>query len=295
MTDVTNPETEVAVDVDTIDDFEAFETAASEDEGEDDDTATELDEDGTPIEGPAEPSADSATADEEEIEIDGKKYRVPKDAALRHADYTRKTQALAERAREVDATLERITSVSQQETQALVKVAAIQAQISQYDGIDWDAWEQTNPPEAQRAWRQLTLLKEAGGQATAEYQHAQVIAHATAQQETARRIAEGQRVLAQKIEGWSKDKAEAILDFGVKTYGFSREELMGIDNPLAIVVLHDAMEGRKVKTQAATREKIERQQAVKPATVLKGNSGRVAVSPSTTDFAAFERLANRSR
>ena len=73
MTDVTNPETEVAVDVDTIDDFEAFETAASEDEGEDDDTATELDEDGTPIEGPAEPSADSATADEEEIEIDGKK------------------------------------------------------------------------------------------------------------------------------------------------------------------------------------------------------------------------------
>jgi hypothetical protein len=55
------------------------------------------------------------------------------------------------------------------------------------------------------------------------------------------------------------------------------------------------MEGRKAREQAATKAKIEKKQAVKPATVLRGNSGRVATSPATKDFAAFEKLANKAR
>ena len=65
------------------------------------DDATERDDDDNPIE--------SEPADEtDEIEKDGQKYRIPKalkDNFLMHRDYTHKTQALAEKERQIDATI----------------------------------------------------------------------------------------------------------------------------------------------------------------------------------------------
>ena len=69
--------------------------------------------------------------DTDEVEFEGKKYRVSKDikdALLRQADYTRKTQELAEHRNQVSATIERLTAVSHEETQALAQVAMVAAQ-----------------------------------------------------------------------------------------------------------------------------------------------------------------------
>ena len=63
----------------------------------------ELDEDGNPVEEPAEPEEETT-----EIVKDGKAYKVPaalKDEILMHADYTRKTQEVAELRKSVEATL----------------------------------------------------------------------------------------------------------------------------------------------------------------------------------------------
>lgn len=297
MSDVTNPESEVTEVVETEDNFEAFEQLAESDDDSEqqEEAATELDEDGNPSEEPAEDSEDSEPADEDEIEIDGKKYRVPKDAALRQADYTRKTQELAEQRKAVEAALERLDGASKAEIDAQVRVNMIDAQLAQFQDIDWQQWDQINPVEANRARWEYTELQRQRNDAVVMQAAARQQAQSIAQQETARRLEQGAKVLAEKIPGWGADKANAILDFGVKTYGFDPEELRSIDNPLAILVLHDAMEGRKARAQAETRKKIEKQQAIKPAAVLKGNAGRVAISPSTTDFAAFEKLASKSR
>ena len=72
-----------------------------------DDETPEADADGAPDEGQPED-------DTEEVDWDGAKYRVPKplkDALLRQADYTRKTQELAEQRRTVE---QHFTSLTQQ-------------------------------------------------------------------------------------------------------------------------------------------------------------------------------------
>lgn len=276
-------------DVTVEDDFEAFEAEASEELEEDDEASNTQD-----VDTPDDQEPTEAEDDLEEVEINGKTYKVPKDSAFRQADYTRKTMALAERSKEVEATLERLSTVSQEETRALANVAIVNAELAQYQDVDWEAWEETNPQDAARHWRRFTQLKEANTAATNSYHEVRRQAQSVAQQETAKRLEQGHKVLAEKITGWGPDKARAIRDFAIKDYGFSPEEIDGLDNPKAILVLHDAMEGRKVRTQAATKAKIEKQQAVKPVTTLKGNSGRVAVSPATKDFAAFEKLANKS-
>lgn len=289
MDDVTNPEAEVTDDVNVEDDFEAFEeTASEEDEG-----TAETDEGDNP-EGPQEPEEDS---DEVEFEINGKTYRAPKDAVLRQQDYTQKTQALAEQRKQLEATLERINSVSQAETQAIAQVAIVAAQIKQYDDIDWNAWDETDPVAANRARWELTQLQQQQQAAVAQYQKVGSEKLSVVQQETAKRLEEADRFAAQNIPGWNRETAQATLDFSRATYGLSDDELAGAiaDKPEVLLLLHDAMEGRKLRAQSATKAKIEKQQAVKPVTTLKGNTGGSPVSPATTDFAAFEKLAARRR
>jgi hypothetical protein len=171
MNDVTNPDTEVT-DAETVeDDFEAFEQQADADEAEE---ITEADDDDNPDESP---ETDEVKDDEpdglEDIEIDGKTYKVPKDAALRQADYTRKTQELAEKRNVVDATFERLQTVSQAETQALASVAIVAAQLKQYEDVDWDAWEeqdaQLGTREAQKHWRIFQGLEKQRDEAIAQY------------------------------------------------------------------------------------------------------------------------------
>lgn len=279
-------------EVEIDEDFEKFEQQAdeAEDESDDDDTQDEAE---------AEAAPDEADAGLEDVEIDGKTYKVPKDAALRQADYTRKTMELAEKGKVVEATLERLQSVSQAETQALAGVAIISAQLKQYEDVDWDAWEeqdaQLGTREAQKHWRIFQGLKEQQATAVQNYTNVGEAKRSVVQQETAKRLEEADRIAAQRIPGWNGDKAKATLDFSRTTYNLTNDELMSAisEKPEVIELLHDAMEYRKSLKKTAVKAKIEKQQAVKPATVLKGNSGRVGFNPSTTNFADFEKHANK--
>ena len=292
MDEVTNPEGEVTETPAVEDDFAEFEAQALEDDAEEVEAEPD-DDDDNPDEEPSE-TEEAIDDDLAEVEINGKTYKVPKDAALRHQDYTRKTQEVSELRKGVEATLERLTAVGQEETQALANVAIVNAELAQYQDVDWDAWDQSDPQEANRHWRRFSQLKEAAQGAVHAYQQAQHNAQSIAQQESAKRVENGLKTLAEKIPNWGKDTASAILDFGVKQYGFDPDELKSIDNPLAILVLYEAMEGHKSRQQATTKAKIAKQQAVKPVPTLKGNSGRPAFNPATTDFAAFEKHASKA-
>ncbi len=241
---------------------------------ETEEATTEVDTEDNPEGEDAEESeVEAQDSDDEEVDFDGAKYRIPKalkDAFLRQSDYTQKTQAIAEKARELDSTLERITSVSEQETQALSRVAIVEAQLQQFENIDWDAWDQTDPIAANNARWQMSEMRRAKDEAINGYHQAKQQVQFVAQQETARRLEQGQKMLAERIPGWGQDKAAAILNFGQEAYGFSREELSSIDDPRAILVLHELMEARKGQKAAVTKAKVQAQQAVKPAASIKG-------------------------
>lgn len=224
-----------------------------------------------------EENPEEESDDTEEVDFDGKKYRVSKeikDALLRQSDYTRKTQELAEHRKQIDGALERINSVGQAETQALAQVAMVAAQIKQYEDIDWNAWDDSDPNAANRARWELTQLQQQQSAAVAQYQNAGNQKLSMVQQETAKRLEEADRFAATNIPGWNREKAQATLDFSRAAYGLSNDELAGAiaEKPEVLMMLHDAMEGRRLRETAATAKKIEAKQAIRPAASVKGAS-----------------------
>jgi hypothetical protein len=247
--------------------------ALPEVEDDTEDTTEELDEDGNPVEEPDEPEDETT-----EVIKDGKAYKVPaalKDEILMHADYTRKTQEVAELRKSVEATLQQVQQVTQLEQQAAIAIGTIDAQIADFNTIDWDAWEDTDPIAAQRAWRQFGQLKESRGDAYNQYQQAQQQRTFVQQQETAKLLEQGQRELAASIPQWGPEKATALLTHANKTYGFAPEELNGITDPRMIKVLNDAYQFRQASAKQQAVKKVETQQAFKPA--AKVTAGKAPV------------------
>ena len=265
MADETNLEVQDAPEVEELPEVEVTEEPTEE---------PELDEDGNPVEGPADEPEEETT----EVVKDGKAYKVPaalKDEILMHADYTRKTQELAETRKQVEATLASVTQVTQAEQQAAIAIGTIDAQIADFNTIDWDAWEQSDPMAAQSAWRQFSQLKDRRQGVFNDYTQAQQQRTLLQQQETAKLLEQGQRELATKIPGWGPDKAQALSKHASATYGFAAEELNGITDPRMVQVLHDAFQFRQASKTQQVAKKVETQQAIQPAAKVTGGKAPI--------------------
>ena len=265
MDDETNLEVQDAPEVEDLPEVEATEEEKVE---------PELDEDGNPVEGPPEEPEEETT----EVVKDGKTYKVPaalKDDLLRYDDYTRKTQELAEDRKQVQATLAQVQQVTQAEQQAAIAIGTIDAQIADYNTIDWDAWEQADPMAAQTAWRQFSQIKDKRQTVINEYAQAQQQRTLLQQQETAKLLEQGQRELATKIPGWGADKAKALMTHASANYGFAPEELNGITDPRMVQVLHDAFQFRQASKTQQVAKKVETQQAIQPAAKVTGGKAPI--------------------
>lgn len=257
-------------------------------EGEAIEQEVQLDENGNPVEPEPEPEPEDDT---DEIEKDGEKYRIPKalkDNFLMHKDYTFKTQALAEEKQKVATTLQHVETalqqartVSNEEVQAAARIISIDNQLAEFQQIDWQTWNQTNPQAAQAAFMEYTGVKDARqaavnayGQAvqqrTAAEQLAQQQRTELAKQETENRIRQAQAELARDIPGWNQDKADALLNFGRNHYGFTKQELESFDDPRIVRALNDALSHVQATTKSKAAQKVQTQQKVTPAAKVTG-------------------------
>ena len=219
-------------------------------------------EEGEPGEG--DPSDDLS----EEIEHEGRKYQVPKalkDAFLRQADYTRKTQEVAELRRAVEAERQFVRQTGEAEVAARAQLTAIDQQLAYYQRIDWDAWEDQDPFEAQKGWRQFQQLQNARAQSAGQFAQIAQHRHLVQQQETARLIEDGRAVLARDIKEWSPQLAETLLDHGVRQYGFQRGEIEEFTDPRMVKVLHDAWQYRKLTGRQQQAQRHAAAQGAQPA------------------------------
>ena len=252
------------MDQDTTNPVEELEVETPEEELDD-----ELDTEETDEEEEETPPEDDSV----EVEYEGQKYRVPpalKDSLLRQSDYTRKTQELAEVRKQLETTLGEVRQATEEERGIEAQFTTNAKAIEEYKTIDWQKWADVAPVEANKArMHYQDLLNEQQQLATA-HQSAQAKRLAIQQQETAKRLAEGQKVIAERIPDWGQDKANAILSFGQEQYGLSADELREIDDPRAILILNDAMQFRAAQKATATKQKVEKQQAIKPAATIKG-------------------------
>lgn len=205
----------------------------------------QFDEDGNPIEAPAAPEED----DSEEFELDGKTFKAPKalkDRMLMHEDYTRKTQALAAKARDFDVARQ----ISDAELGARAQIAQIDATIKEWEKVDWEAYENQDPLGAAKAWRNFQQVKDSRSTALTQLSQAEQTRTHLAQQDFAKRAEETARFAAKNIKGWTPKLGDEIYTF-CKENGLSDEGIRNSLSPEFLKFANWARLGRQMEQRAA--------------------------------------------
>ncbi len=179
-----------------------------------------------------------------DVEYEGKAYKLPpelKDALLRTADYTRKTQEVAEQRKTVEAKMAEAQAAyqtSQEVIEARAVAHHIDSQLKQYENVNWNALENEDPMEAMRHWRQFQQLQQQRGQVAQYLDKTQNELSEKAAQETDKRLRETRAFAEKELKGWSPELDNKITEFAIKDLGFTVDSLRGAYSPQVYKTLY---------------------------------------------------------
>jgi hypothetical protein len=255
-----------------------------------------------PAEAADEPDPDEAAEDDDEFDLDGERLRLPKKVApylMRQADYTRKTQELAEQRRAFEQSRASAAQVEADEIMLVARVQILQEQVRAFDEVDWDALEAESPHDAQRLWRQREQLKDAVQKAGGDLHQAQQSRAEWRQHAFLSAVQEREAVLADPrrgIKGWGPELGDKLTDYAHSEFGVSPQELTAQTDPRSIKVLHRAYSLEQEVKSLRKRLGLQQQQEIRPAPRPGGSAGAGALSLSKAangDFAQFEAILKK--
>jgi hypothetical protein len=178
-----------------------------------------------------------------EVELDGQTHTLPaalKGALLRHADYTRKTQELAEHRRALEADRQALAAHAQDLAQGRhdrLQLAALDHELAQLQGVDWKAYAAQDPQGAEAMWSRLHEMADARGRL------AQAVAHADERDQLhgarahAQAMAQTGEALRREVDGWSPELAAKLVDYA-QAQGIRPDELAQAADPRLWKLLH---------------------------------------------------------
>lgn len=220
-----------------------------------------LDEDGNPI---LELPIDD---EKEEVEFEGKKFKVDKeikDALLRQADYTKKTQEVAEQRRQIEEMRNRTLETAEFQQQILVEVAqvvSIDNQLAQFNNLDWNRLYSEDPTQAVLLDRQMRDLMGHKQNLVNAITHKEQAQNLKKQQETEKAFQENMAVVQREIKGWSPELKQQLFKYGLET-GYSEAEMNNVKSAAQVKSLHKAyLYDQLVKKQQASAKSKPQPQA----------------------------------
>ena len=216
----------------------------------------ELGPDGQPL---------NAEPETEEVDHEGKKYKIPKvlkPALLMHADYTRKTQEHAEKVRSDELRL-----VAEH-----AALANLDSQLATYAQVNWQAAVAQDPAGAQAAWMTYQQLKEQRTGAANNLQGLRGQRLDQIQQRETQALEAEFKKLPEAIPGWSPELQGKLVQGLRETYGVSPAELATVKSVTAVRILHDAWQYQQMMKNAG---------AASPQRAPQGLAQPAGVKPST--------------
>lgn len=258
-----------------------------------------LPENETLIPGTDEGSAETPADELEEIEHDGKSYKIPrplKGALLMQADYTRKTQEVAEQRRQHDERVKAFESGQRIQSEHLsdfARVVAYSDAIAQFEKADWPQIRANNPQLYNDLWFQYQQTKESRDKAVLALQQKVAERNSIAQRESAKRVEEASAALARDINDWSPELAGKLNQFAV-SLGFTPEEVGQVTDPRIVKLLHAAYAGHHAKVIQAASQKAASVEAAKPLSTVGGASpARVKATETASDKLSTDEWLKR--
>jgi hypothetical protein len=218
-------------------------------------------------EGDDAPESDAEGDSPVTVEIDGKTVELTKaqiaeayKAGLRQADYTKKTQEIAEQRKTAEAETAKAREERTRYADGLQKAASLlEAQLQEQQQIDWQKLLESDPVEYLKQ-QHLAQARQAQLQQTYQ-QKQQLDAQAQAEHQAALKVhVENQRSeLIAKIPAW---KDEAAMKAGatelreyLKTQGLSEQEIYSVTDHRAIVQSYKAMKYDQMMSKASAAAK----------------------------------------
>lgn len=184
------------------------------------DTETSTDE--------AQPEGQAPAEEFEDIEREGKKARIPKwlkPELLMQADYTRKTQEVAEQRKQAEAAAAAVQAERQawqQYQQDAGEYYALNAQIKDYAKLqqaDWDRAYQENPAAAANAWQRYQMLQQQQNQIGTRLAQKDLETRTAAERDFATRFEQANTQMAKMVPSWNVDAPKVgqyLIDQGFK-------------------------------------------------------------------------------
>lgn len=229
--------------------------------------------------------------DTEEVDWDGAKYRIPKalkPGLLMQADYTRKTQELAEQRRHVEQHVQSLSQQAELQQATLehrVNLRTVEQQLQQFTSTDWSNYSAQYGADATAAamasWQQYRDAKAEleGAIAKTETETRQM-----SERSSANAIAQADQVLSREIEGWSPQLVQDLAGYAAEQFGITPQELrdsvVNLDGTAdtrtfkVLARLHRAeTELAKLKGQATKAQQAAKQASVTPAKAVGQRAG----------------------
>ena len=260
------------------------EEAQAESESEEMESAEpqeEAEETSEEVEGEEEEAEEETPRDEKFIvKVDGKEIEVPKDELIRgyqrEADYTRKTQKLAEERKLVESEFQQVRGEREQYAQIL---GQLQQKLQEFEPQepDWNRLEAEDPTEYARQWTSHQRRQQQKFAVQAEQERLNQLRQAETQKQIQAVLAQETARLKEKIPEWSspekaKTEGKALLEYG-QQLGFSEQELNGITDSRALLALHKAW---KYDQMMSKRPEFQAKIKKAPKMATPGSAGSVS-------------------
>jgi hypothetical protein len=236
------------------------------------------------------------TIEEIEEELEGIKLRGPKDALeklkaerLMQADYTRKTQEVADHRRALEAqqtAFQQAAQAHQAHIREVAQMVAIDDRLAQFSQVNWQQLTDNDPVQALKLHTEFTQLQAHRGQLQNSLTQKQQQAQHEQQRSTAKQLMEARAVLERDIKGWSPELATKLSEYG-KSIGYPPEVLDSVTQPAFVKTLHKAYQYDQLLKQRAAKPAA--QPASQPVTRVGGGSAAVTKPLSEVSDEEFIR------
>lgn len=257
-----NEETEATVDEEVVEETEE---------------AEEVEEEAPEEEGQAEEETEEEVDEEEETEIvaeedlkytikvDGEEFEVGidelKNGYQRQADYTRKSQALAEQRKETENIQSERMQLEQERQMYANGLQMLQeqqaAKLKDFDGVDWEALKAEDPYQYMIKKDEYRDAQERVNNIVAEQQAVQQEQARQAQQARAHFVQQEYTRLIEALPEWGDRKStikKDVQDYAISA-GFLPEEVNQLADHRSILVIKKAMEYDKLTKKVAPKKK----------------------------------------
>jgi hypothetical protein len=207
----------------------------------------------------SEDEADSETeVDDDQVEeqpvkftvkVDGKEIEVTQDELIRgyqrEADYTRKTQRLAEERKAFQSEAQAIKGEREQYAQVLGQLQQRLQELTPPEP-NWAQLEAEDPLEYTRQWTNYQRHQQQLAAIQGEQARLNQIKQAEYQQHLQTLLTDEAQKLVEKVPQWKDAKVankerEAVVEYGLRELGFTSDEISKVTDHRAVVAIYKAM------------------------------------------------------